>query len=187
MAISDAQNTKSTTMSFEEEWPLLDDPTQESVQAAISALCEETETPSASVRLHEGTILVTFRVPVHSAARLVQRAARDSRPLDEIRSELDPPRGVFDAEAAEHAGCAFRETIDGITRVTYDDAERFTRAPDHYTLVIAVDAAEPDEGAPPRVSIYSNTDDNREGWVVAVALAEALALRMGILPDRGLN
>jgi hypothetical protein len=85
-------------------------------------------------------------------------------------------------QAAERAGCAVRETIGGLTKVTYSDPERFTTVPDHYTLVVTVE-----EGTPPRVSVYSNTEDNREGWGVVVALAEALAERLGLLPDRTLN
>ena len=170
-------------MSFEENWPLRNEPDLQRLRDELEAICSVARIPTTHIHGDSGAFTITFHVPVREAARVVQQVADDTRPVDVIQRELEAPRGDFDWEAAERAGCVDRKTINGITTGTVRDEARFTRVPDRYTLVIEVNPPEPEEEIPPSVSVYSNEKDNREGWSVAVALAGLLAERLGMLPD----
>ena len=191
-------------MSYEHEWPLTVWPTRSEVERALAEvlaaakldnpvvsheawevdLDDEDEDddgdtpngfPAGDVLPERTTISFVFRVPVASAVdvalRLDPLADRET-----YTKGLEPPRGTIDWAAAERAGLVTRE---GRGRsIANEDADRFTKRPDHYELAIDLVAPDDDDERLAHVRLYSNEYDNREAYVIAAVIATDLADRL---------
>jgi hypothetical protein len=186
-------------MSYEHEWPLTVWPTRSEVERAIADVLTAAKLdnpivsheawdnddidleappngyPAGETLPERTTITFVFRVPVASAVdvalRLDPLADRETYTRD-----LEKPRGTIDWEAAERAGLVTRE---GRGRsIANEDAEQFTKRPDHYELAIDLVAPDDDDERQAHVRLYSNTYDNREAYVIAAVIATDLADRL---------
>ncbi len=190
-------------MSYEHEWPLTVWPTRSEVERAIAEVLtaakldnpvvsherwdiddddeniDDDEAPNGfppgDVLPERTTISLVFRVPVASAVDVALR-------LDPLANRetytkgLEPPRGTIDWAAAERAGLVTRE---GRGRsIANEDADRFTKRPDHYELAIDLVAPDDEDERQAHVRLYSNTYDNREAYVIAAVIATDLADRL---------
>lgn len=158
-------------MSFEQHWAL-ERCRREDVIAAVLAVADRHDLRFwAHSEGDEITVWVQF--PVDGAAELAHAISDLYTSADEAAHELGALEGEVDMEAAIEAGAA--ERIANGWTLPVERTDEFRRpAPARYTCVFDIDW-ERDEP----VVVYSNDRDNRAGWPLIVAFADAVATALG--------
>lgn len=186
-------------MSFEHDWPLTVWPTRREVERAIAELLAvaKLDNPVVSHEAWENddieldaapngfpagealpprtTITLVFRVPAASAIDVALRLDPLAK-REDYESELEPVRGDIDWDAAERAGLVTRESRG--RSISPEHVQQFFVRPDHYELAIDLVAPDDADEQPAHVLVYSNTCDNREGYIIAAVIATDLADRL---------
>ncbi len=144
-------------MSWERRWRFEKLPTEIELRRHVEAVRETAglEVACFAVR-DDGDVAIQFDVPVAGAERIPAKLGVSDDAPEAILRDLDPP---------------WPQGEDDVI-------------PSHYTLNVDVHPQEEDDGDDeqdkrPCVSVYSNVNDNLRATPVLVALAEALAVRLG--------
>lgn len=168
-------------MSWEAEWPIARMPTHDDLASHARALAAGLGLPPPAITEREGVLHVHFEIPVAGAESIPGRLG-SFLTLEQVRRDLDPPSERIDEAACLAAGLVHTRVEHGRELRSYlPGYEQYYRVPDHYRTSVTVRFA--DDDLPPRVIVFSNTDDNRAAWPVICDLGLAIARHFGIVDD----